>query len=155
MLQPKRTKFRKAHKGRIHGNAPGGTSLNFGSYGLKAHQLGACLSLLYNIGEGNFASSTLLRKIKAYDTAGAAEQFPRWNKAQPRIYGAATFEWNAVEGTTWFSPEWAAITQSDDYDWTRPNDDDWWTLRVHPNDMPVLQRACLAILAGKNYEEYK
>ena len=36
MLQPKRTKFRKAHKGRIHGNAKGGTTLNFGSYGLKA-----------------------------------------------------------------------------------------------------------------------
>ncbi len=36
MLQPKRTKFRKAHKGRIKGNAKGGTSLNFGSYGLKA-----------------------------------------------------------------------------------------------------------------------
>ena len=36
MLQPKRTKFRKAHKGRIHGNAKGGTQLNFGSYGLKA-----------------------------------------------------------------------------------------------------------------------
>ncbi len=36
MLQPKRTKFRKAHKGRIHGNAKGGTKLNFGSYGLKA-----------------------------------------------------------------------------------------------------------------------
>jgi large subunit ribosomal protein L16 len=36
MLQPKRTKFRKAHKGRIHGNAKGGTALNFGSYGLKA-----------------------------------------------------------------------------------------------------------------------
>ena len=36
MLQPKRTKFRKAHKGRIHGNAKGGTSLNFGSYGMKA-----------------------------------------------------------------------------------------------------------------------
>ncbi len=36
MLQPKRTKFRKAHKGRIHGNAKGGTVLNFGSYGLKA-----------------------------------------------------------------------------------------------------------------------
>ena len=36
MLSPKRTKFRKAHKGRIHGNASGGTSLNFGSYGLKA-----------------------------------------------------------------------------------------------------------------------
>ena len=36
MLQPKRTKFRKAFKGRIHGNAKGGFSLNFGSYGLKA-----------------------------------------------------------------------------------------------------------------------
>ncbi len=36
MLQPKRTKFRKAHKGRIRGNAKGGTLLAFGSYGLKA-----------------------------------------------------------------------------------------------------------------------
>jgi len=36
MLQPKRTKFRKAHKGRIHGNAKGGTDLNFGQFGLKA-----------------------------------------------------------------------------------------------------------------------
>ena len=36
MLQPKRTKFRKAHKGRIHGDAKGGTALNFGSFGLKA-----------------------------------------------------------------------------------------------------------------------
>lgn len=36
MLSPKRTKFRKAHKGRIHGNAKGGTDLNFGAYGLKA-----------------------------------------------------------------------------------------------------------------------
>ncbi len=36
MLQPKRTKFRKAHKGRIHGTAKGGTELTFGSYGLKA-----------------------------------------------------------------------------------------------------------------------
>ncbi len=36
MLQPKRTKFRKAHKGRIRGNAPGGTALNFGQFGLKA-----------------------------------------------------------------------------------------------------------------------
>lgn len=36
MLQPKRTKFRKAHKGRIHGVAKGGTALNFGSHGLKA-----------------------------------------------------------------------------------------------------------------------
>ena len=36
MLSPKRTKFRKAHKGRIHGLSKGGTQLNFGAYGLKA-----------------------------------------------------------------------------------------------------------------------
>ncbi|MEE8657462.1 50S ribosomal protein L16 [Acetobacteraceae bacterium EV16G] len=36
MLSPKRTKFRKAHKGRIHGLAKGGTTLNFGAFGLKA-----------------------------------------------------------------------------------------------------------------------
>ncbi|MBN8905910.1 MAG: 50S ribosomal protein L16 [Rhodospirillales bacterium] len=36
MLSPKRTKYRKQHKGRIHGVAKGGTSLNFGTYGLKA-----------------------------------------------------------------------------------------------------------------------
>ena len=36
MLSPSRTKFRKQHKGRIHGAAKGGTSLNFGEYGLKA-----------------------------------------------------------------------------------------------------------------------
>ena len=36
MLSPKRTKFRKGHKGRIHGAAKGGTELNFGAYGLKA-----------------------------------------------------------------------------------------------------------------------
>jgi large subunit ribosomal protein L16 len=36
MLQPAKTKFRKAHKGRIHGVATSGASLSFGEYGLKA-----------------------------------------------------------------------------------------------------------------------
>ena len=36
MLQPKKTKVRKMHKGRISGNAKGGFALNFGSYGLKS-----------------------------------------------------------------------------------------------------------------------
>ena len=40
MLQPARTKFRKAHKGRIHGAAKGGFALNFGAYGLKATEPG-------------------------------------------------------------------------------------------------------------------
>src|SRR5262245_46125602 len=38
MLQPKRTKFRKAHKGRIHGKATSCTDLAFGAYGLKAQE---------------------------------------------------------------------------------------------------------------------
>ncbi|MGB7244360.1 MAG: 50S ribosomal protein L16 [Sulfitobacter sp.] len=38
MLQPKRTKFRKQHKGKINGLAKGGSDLNFGTYGLKATQ---------------------------------------------------------------------------------------------------------------------
>jgi large subunit ribosomal protein L16 len=40
MLSPKRTKYRKAHKGRIHGLAKGGTALNFGAFGLKATEPG-------------------------------------------------------------------------------------------------------------------
>ncbi len=36
MMSPKRTKYRKAHKGRIHGLAKSGTTLNFGAFGLKA-----------------------------------------------------------------------------------------------------------------------
>ena len=38
MLSPQRTKFRKQFKGRIHGNAKGNYSLNYGSFGLKALQ---------------------------------------------------------------------------------------------------------------------
>ena len=40
MLAPKRSKHRKAHKGRVHGMAKGGTALNFGAYGLKAVEPG-------------------------------------------------------------------------------------------------------------------
>ena len=40
MLQPKRTKFRKLHKGRIRGEAKGGSDLAFGHYGLKAVERG-------------------------------------------------------------------------------------------------------------------
>ena len=41
MLSPKKTKFRKAHKGRIHGNAKGGTTLNFGSCGMEPDRITA------------------------------------------------------------------------------------------------------------------
>ncbi|HEX5318718.1 MAG TPA: 50S ribosomal protein L16 [Stellaceae bacterium] len=40
MLAPKRTKYRKAHKGRVHGLAKGGTALNFGAFGMKASEAG-------------------------------------------------------------------------------------------------------------------
>ena len=40
MLAPKRSKYRKAHKGRVHGLAKGGTDLNFGAYGLRASDPG-------------------------------------------------------------------------------------------------------------------
>jgi large subunit ribosomal protein L16 len=40
MLAPKRTKYRKAHKGRVHGLAKGGTALNFGAFGMKAVETG-------------------------------------------------------------------------------------------------------------------
>ena len=40
MLQPTRTKYRKAHKGRIHGNASRCNYLNYGSFGLKAMEPG-------------------------------------------------------------------------------------------------------------------
>jgi large subunit ribosomal protein L16 len=36
MMQPKKTKFRRAHKGRIRGNTKAGAALNFGQFGLKA-----------------------------------------------------------------------------------------------------------------------
>ena len=40
MLSPKRSKHRKAHKGRVHGLAKGGTTLNFGAFGLRASDPG-------------------------------------------------------------------------------------------------------------------
>ena len=41
-------------------------------------QFDALVSFTYNVGEGNFTNSTLLRKLNTGDTAGAAEQFSRW-----------------------------------------------------------------------------
>ena len=48
------------------------------------------VSLAYNIGMGNFSASTLLRKHKAGDHAGAAAQFAVWNKANKKVMAGLT-----------------------------------------------------------------
>jgi lysozyme len=48
-------------------------------------QYDALVSFTFNIGEGNLAGSTLLRKLNAGDCRGAAAEFPRWNKARGRV----------------------------------------------------------------------
>lgn len=48
-------------------------------------QFSAMVSLAYNIGLGNFGSSTLLRQHRAGDFAGAAAQFARWDKASGKV----------------------------------------------------------------------
>ncbi|MGK7935323.1 MAG: lysozyme [Xenococcaceae cyanobacterium] len=48
---------------------------------LNSNQLGALTSLVYNAGSGILTRSTLIRKLNAGDYAGAAREFPRWNKA--------------------------------------------------------------------------
>ena len=55
---------------------------------LTQHQFDALVSIVYNIGNGNFASSTLLKKINAKDFSGAAEEFLKWNKS--RVNGVLT-----------------------------------------------------------------
>lgn len=49
---------------------------------LTQSQFDALVSLVYNIGTGNFKASTLLSKLNAGDITGAAAEFPRWNKSQ-------------------------------------------------------------------------
>jgi lysozyme len=55
---------------------------------LKPHEFDALVSFAFNVGTGNFASSTLLRKLNALDYRGAGEQFSRWNKG--KINGVLT-----------------------------------------------------------------
>lgn len=52
---------------------------------LNQGQFDALVSFTYNVGEGNFTKSTLLRKLNAGDTAGAADQFLRWVNAGGKV----------------------------------------------------------------------
>lgn len=50
----------------------------------------ACLSFMYNVGGGNFGSSTLVKKLNAKDYCGAADEFLRWNKAAGKVLKGLT-----------------------------------------------------------------
>lgn len=52
---------------------------------LTQHQFDALVSFTYNVGVGAFQSSTLLRKLNKGNYMGAANEFPRWNKASGKI----------------------------------------------------------------------
>jgi GH24 family phage-related lysozyme (muramidase) len=54
------------------------------------HQFDAMVSFAYNVGTGNLSSSTLLRKHKAGDFAGAAAEFGKWNKAAGKVMAGLT-----------------------------------------------------------------
>ncbi|MGJ0580905.1 lysozyme, partial [Xenorhabdus bovienii] len=52
---------------------------------LTQGQFDALCSFIFNCGSGNFSGSTLLKKINAGNYAGAAAEFPRWNKAAGKV----------------------------------------------------------------------
>ncbi|WP_434779287.1 lysozyme [Neisseria sp. Ec49-e6-T10] len=57
---------------------------------LNQNQYDALVSFTYNLGEANLKSSTLLRLLNQGDYKGAANQFPRWNKAKGKVLAGLT-----------------------------------------------------------------
>lgn len=57
---------------------------------LYQYEYDAYVSLAYNIGTGNFCSSTLVKKLNAKDYAGACKEILRWNRAQGRVIRGLT-----------------------------------------------------------------
>lgn len=58
--------------------------------GLTQGQFDALVSFTYNLGARSLSTSTLLRKLNAGDYAGAADEFPRWNKAGGKVLNGLT-----------------------------------------------------------------
>lgn len=58
--------------------------------GLSQGQFDALVSFTYNLGARSLSTSTLLRKLNAGDYAGAADEFPRWNKAGGKVLNGLT-----------------------------------------------------------------
>ena len=57
---------------------------------LTQGQFDALVSFTYNVGPSNMASSTLIKKLNAGDVNGAADEFPRWNKAAGKVMAGLT-----------------------------------------------------------------
>jgi GH24 family phage-related lysozyme (muramidase) len=72
------------------GSFAGKVSAVIGGANTSQHQFDAMVSFAYNVGIGNLSSSTLLRKHKAGDFAGAAAEFGRWNKAAGKVMNGLT-----------------------------------------------------------------
>ena len=62
---------------------------------INDNQFAALVSFTYNVGSGALRSSTLLRKLNYRDTYGAANEFPRWNRAGGRVLAGLTRRRNA------------------------------------------------------------
>jgi len=68
----------------------GGVAKAFGNAPITQDQFDAMVSLAYNVGLGAFTGSTLLKKHKAGDYAGAAAEFARWNRAGGKVMAGLT-----------------------------------------------------------------
>lgn len=69
---------------------------------LNQNQFDALVDFTFNLGQGNLQSSTLLKKLNAKDYAGAANEFPRWNKAGGNVLPGLTKR-RAAERTLFLS----------------------------------------------------
>lgn len=78
---------------------------------INSNQRGALASFTYNLGEGNLQSSTLLKKLNAGDYAGAAQEFPRWNKAAGKVLKGLTRR-RAAEQKLFLTPVIGSIPTS-------------------------------------------
>lgn len=67
-----------------------GHVLRLATVPLSQGELDAYTSFVFNVGQGNFANSTLLKKLNAGDHIGACEQLPRWNRAGGKVLPGLT-----------------------------------------------------------------
>lgn len=57
---------------------------------LNDNQFSALVSFTFNLGGANFAGSTLLRQLNAGNYAGAALEFPKWNRSEGAVVAGLT-----------------------------------------------------------------